>query len=407
MSKDSSRNWRFAGLGALTATFAGGIAASRKVWSGADVVPEVDALHQPPPGGGEWPFVSIIVPARNEERNLAELLSSLLSQRYPSYEVIVVDDQSEDTTPVILEEWARRDSKLKVVRGGELPRDEGWMGKPHAMQQGSQAASGDWLVFTDADTRHEPLALSSCVAYALGHDIDLFSIMPCLELVTPAERLIMPVTFMGIMWLYPPYKVNDPSSSVAIANGQYILIRRAVYDAVGGSARVKGEIVEDLEFAKAVKSDGFRLFVADGRHLVSVRMYTSLAEIWEGWSKNTVIAIRKNPRTLPLSVLGLILMTAGPLLMIRWGISSWKRALRTHQASDRVAAGWITSLVLFNLGAYLEARRHVDKELGLPIGWTFTQPVGGFVFALILLSSVLRLVTGKGVVWKGRIYHDS
>src|SRR5207248_6770346 len=137
-------------------------------------------------------------------------------------------------------------------------------------------------------TRHSPFALSSTVAYAMSHEIDLLTILPFAELGTPGERLVMPIAFMGIGLLHPVSRVNDPGSKVAIANGQYILVRREVYDAVGGAGRVKDKIAEDLEFAKAVKSDGYRLRVADGRPLLRVRMYTNFGELWEGWGKNVV-----------------------------------------------------------------------------------------------------------------------
>ncbi len=395
---------RFLGLGALTAATASASIAS---FGGLDEpveMPPVDALSSPPPGEGEWPFVSIIVPARNEERNLPRLLPSLLRQYYPNYEVIVVDDQSEDATPRILAEWSQRDNRLEVVHGVELPRNEGWLGKPHAMQQGAQAAKGEWLLFTDADTVHQPLSLSSSMAFALAHDIDLLSILPCAELGSLAEKLLMPVAFEGIFTLYPPAKVNDPISKVAIANGQYMLIRREVYDAVGGTARVKDKIAEDLELSKAVKGDGHRLFLADGRDLMSVRMYTNFAEVWQGWSKNVVLSFRENPAQGVFSFAGVFSLAALPYLMIAWSVRAWRRANKSHQTDDRVAAAWTTGLTAWGITLPLVYRRRVDKILGLPLGWTFTQPVGTAIFAVLLLYSFLRLLAGKGVTWKGRTY---
>ena len=163
------------------------------------------------------------------------------------------------------------------------------------MYQGAKVARGEWLLFTDADTVHSELSVSSSMAYALRRRVDLLSIGPYPELVTPAERLLMPVAFMGVSTFFPAVKVNDPNSKVAIANGQYIFIRREVYDAVGGIERVKDKIAEDLEFGKIVKSAGYRLYIADGRHLMTVRMYTNLRELWEGWGKNTVLSFRENP----------------------------------------------------------------------------------------------------------------
>jgi chlorobactene glucosyltransferase len=367
-------------------------------------VPPVDGLKSVPPGDGEWPFVSIIVPARNEERNLPTLLPSLLGQHYPNFEVIVIDDQSTDRTPQILDAWAARDPRLRVIRGEDLPRDEGWMGKPHAMMQGARVAKGQWLLFTDADTRHDPLALSSSVAYALAHNIDLFTITPCFELVSPAEKLIMPVAMMGISVLYPFYKVNDPKSSVAIANGQYTLIRRDVYDAVGGIERVKDQIAEDLEFGKVVKSAGFRLCMADGQHLMAVRMYTNLAEVWEGWSKNVVLSFQKNPVQGAVAVSSIAAVLGLPFVLARWVAKMWGTAEESRRQEDRLVAGWAAAVSGWLLGLPLAYRYRVGRALGISPLWTLTFPAGVALFGVLILVSLVRILTGKGVTWKGRTY---
>ena len=397
-------NLRFVGLGALTSIFAAVTAAGFKAMQAPDSVPSVDALEEAPPDGGDWPFVSIIVPARNEERNLPRLLPSLLSQKYPAYEVIVVDDKSKDNTPAILSEWSARDERLKIVNGVELPREEGWLGKPHAMHQGAQQAKGDWLLFTDADTVHSPISISSSIAYALSHDADLFTIFPFYELGTPSERIIMPVAFQGIMNLYPSYKVNDPNSRAAIANGQYLLIRRSVYDAVGGIESVKSRIVEDQEFARVVKSAGHRLLIADGQHLMNVRMYTSFQEVWEGWSKNVVISLQRNPTQAALAVAGVLSLTVAPIGMVAWARRAWSTANKSNAAHDKAAALWTTALAAYQITVPLILRRDLDRKLGLPPIWALTQPIGTAIMGAIMLWSLLRLLTGRGVTWKGRTY---
>jgi chlorobactene glucosyltransferase len=402
MTRKQANGWRFLGLGALTAASAAATIANLKVLAKAGVVPTMDAMHQRAPGRKEWPSVSIIVPARNEERNLPRLLPSLLRQRYPNYEIVVVDDQSEDDTPRILARFASEDKRLKVVRGAKLPK--GWLGKPHAMMQGAQKARGEWLLFTDADTVHSPLSLSSSVAYALSHDVDLLSILPDYELLTPSERLLMPLAFLGIMSLYPAYKVNDPASKIAIANGQYMLVRRDVYDEVGGAARVKDKIAEDLEFGKAVKADGYKLRLADGRHLMSVRMYTNFAEVWQGWSKNAVLSFRENPLSGVFSVIGLFSLAVMPLVLWNWAARIWRSAQWSGKRADQIAADWVAALAAWNTGVPLIYRRRVDKMLGLPPGWTFTQPLGAAIFAAMMLYSFVRLAMGRGVTWKGRTY---
>lgn len=397
---------RFFRLSILTTAAALATREGLRALEPTDHVPPIDALSTAPPDGGTWPRVSIIVPARNEERNLPRLLPSLLSQRYPDYEVIIVDDQSSDATPSILAEWASRDERVKVVHGGELPRSEGWRGKPYAMHQGAQHAAGEWLLFTDADTDHAPLSVSSSVAYALAHDVDLFTIFPCYELGTPAERIIMPVAFMGITNLYPAYRVNDPNSNTAIANGQYMLIRREVYNAVGGIERVKDKIAEDLEFAGVVKGAGYTLRIAEGLHLVRVRMYTSLAEIWEGWSKNTVLSFKGRPSLALFAVFGIFALTLMPFLLGIWALRAWRAAEYGQTKSNRIAALWITLLATWGTAIPFAYRRKVDKMLGLAPGWTLTQPLGAAAMSAIMASSLIRLLTGKGVTWKGRLYQE-
>jgi chlorobactene glucosyltransferase len=373
----------------------------------ADRPPEVMLRHEVgegPLGGPDvaasWPFVSIIVPARNEERNLPTLLPSLLNQTYPAdrYEVIVVDDQSTDDTPGILAEAAARDPRLRVLRGAPLPA--GWKGKPHAMVQGAAVAKGEWLLFTDADTLHHPAALVSAIADAYAHQADLYTINPDLIMGSIPERLIMPIAAMGIAATYSTKEVNDPRSPIAIANGQFILVRRSVYDAVGGIAAVRSEIAEDQAFGKLVKRQGYRLYLTIGTELMRVRMYTNLPEVWEGWGKNVVLSMRSEPFNAVRQLAALATGGVLPFLLTAW------YGLRLLQATEatRPRLAWSFALSAAQIIPLLLLKRRVDTWLGLPLGWTFSYPVGMGLFTLILLNSVRRLLTGQGVTWKGRSY---
>lgn len=373
----------------------------------ADRPPEVQLRHEVgrgPLGGSDlaqsWPFVSIIVPARNEERNLPTLLPSLLTQNYPAdrFEVIVVDDQSTDGTPEILAEAAARDGRLRVVRGTPLP--EGWKGKPHAMMEGAAVAQGDWLLFTDADTIHHPAALVSAISDAYAHQADLYTINPDLILDGVAERLIMPIAAMGIAATYSTKEVNDPRSPIAIANGQFMLVRRAVYDAVGGIAAVRDEIAEDQAFGKLVKRQGYRLYLTIGTELMRVRMYTNLAEVWEGWGKNVVLSMRSEPFNALRQVSALVSGGVLPFLLA----GGYGLRLLTARGASRRRATASFALSVVQIVPLLLLKRRVDGWLGLPLGWTFTYPVGMALFTLILLNSLRRLLTGQGVTWKGRSY---
>src|SRR6266581_2154047 len=216
-----------------------------------------------PEQSANYPLVSIILPARNEERNIRRCVESLLEQSYPNYEVIVVDDGSTDDTSHILENIIQahpQSNRLWVQRlRDELPA--GWAGKPHAIHAGVQESHGEWLLFTDADTWHAPNALRSALSQAIEEQADLMTLGSQQELPTFWERVMMPMAYLGISMLYPPRLVNDPHSTVAVANGQYMLIRHTVYDVIGGYARpdLRATLLDDRDLARVIKETGFKL----------------------------------------------------------------------------------------------------------------------------------------------------
>src|SRR5215469_3798596 len=247
------------------------------------------ASHQPAPDPATWPTVSIVVPARNEERNIRRCVESLLAQDYPRFDVIVVDDASTDATPRLLDDLRQshpHGDRLRVVRVDALP--PGWAGKPHALHTGASIAEGDWLLFTDADTQHSSVALRTAMRAALTRHVDLLSLGTTQNLPDFWGRVLMPMAYMGISMLYPPAKVNDPRSDVAIANGQFILVRRKTYRCIGGydTPAMRATILDDRDLARAVKRGGGRMVMGDGRALVRTTMYHGLAEHWNGWGKN-------------------------------------------------------------------------------------------------------------------------
>ncbi len=214
----------------------------------ADLVtlqPQIGIGSTSPDGDGA-PEVSVIVPARNEEACLADCLRSLVDQPGPAYEVILVDDHSTDSTRAIAESFCsptlsqktRKDGAptIRVLSAGELPH--GWNGKCSAVWSGAKAAKGKWLLFTDADTRHSPDSIARGMQEAQAAGADMLSYSPKQEVHGFAERALMPVIFAELAKTYPPKDVGDPKSPVAAANGQYLLIRREAYDAVGGHAAV-------------------------------------------------------------------------------------------------------------------------------------------------------------------------
>lgn len=376
-----------------TLLFLSGLAAV--YWTHGQYRMEIVVPPDPPPLEGDPPCISVVVPARNEERNIRRCVQALLDQSYPDYELIVVDDRSTDATARILAELERaHPGKLRILQGSEPP--PGWAGKPHALAQGVRYASGGWLCFIDADTFAEQQLLQATCTTARRHGADMFSMLTKQELESFWEKTILPLVFTALSVGFPASRVNDPDRPEAIANGQFILIRRAVYEAVGGHAAVKGEIAEDKALAERVKHAGFRLLIGDGRSAASTRMYTGFSEIWEGWTKNIFLGMQGRLGLLLLgAVLGLI---AGLLPAWLAGSLAW------YLTGGGPVAGVAAAEILL-LWAYLLFQR-VRASLAFQISplYALTFPVGALVFTGMMITSAYNVLSGRGVTWKGRRY---
>ncbi|GAC1407416.1 MAG: glycosyltransferase family 2 protein [Candidatus Velthaea sp.] len=337
------------------------------------------------------PLISIVVPARNEERSIERCVRSLLVQTAPHVEVIVVDDRSSDTTPEILERLARENARLLVVRGAPLP--QGWVGKPWALHQGSQVARGRWLLFTDADSEHAPFSVTSVLAFARSTASDAVTISTHQELGSLAERIVLP-SILGLIFFASGTfaTLNDPARPErALANGQYIFIARRAYDALGGHESVRDRIVEDVELARRIKRDGrFRLTIAGGEELARVRMYHSLREIWDGFTKNVYFGAEGRADRL---ILGLAFMSAISLLPPVLAINALAKR-RPFEAAEALAASAAT---MASAAWAIDAVR-LDRRLG------WFQPLGTAVMAAITINSTARILSGRGVEWRGRRY---
>jgi len=358
----------------------------------------LDIIVKPTPPRSDGPLISVCVPARNEERNIRACVESILAQDYPDLEVIVLDDRSTDATSTILADIASRDSRLHTISGSDLPKS--WAGKPHALFQASAAARGEWLCFVDADTFLSPATLSSCYAKAIETKADMFTIMTFQILGSFWEKVVMPIVMTALSVGFSPRKVNDPKSKDAIANGQFILIKRSVYDAIGGHERIKDQIVEDKAIAEQVKWNGYRLVVADGYSVARTRMYTSLAEMWEGWTKNIYLGLRDRPSLMLLGAFGAFLLLVAALVLPLWPL------LGVYWYSQ--GGGWlaltviIKSLILWVIVIYARARVAIGMQISP--WYAFTLPLGAAVFAAMMFTSTWKILSGKGVMWKGRMY---
>lgn len=339
---------------------------------------------------GTLPSLSIIVPARNEERQIEGCVRSLLSQRYPNYEVIVVNDGSEDRTADILTRLAKGYPRLRIVHGEPLP--DGWVGKPWALAQGSRHARGEWLLFTDADTSHEPLACSSAMRYALVKHLQFLSLLTTQRFESVPEQMLLPsILWMIAFGIGSLDAINDPQrTDAAIFNGQYVLCERGALAAIGGHERVRSSIAEDYELARIIKRDGrFRAMLVGAGDLVYTRMYRSAREIWDGFSKNLYLGIREYPVHGALALLALASISPLPEIALMWALYK-----RRYAMAARIAG---------IISATSAAAEFAMRRSGFPRWSGAFFAVGASSMLAIFINSMVLHRTGR-VRWRGRNY---
>jgi glycosyltransferase involved in cell wall biosynthesis len=326
--------------------------------------------------------VSAILPVRNEEAAVKRAVLSLAAQPEIA-EILVVNDQSTDGTAGVLEQLASQERKLRVLDAGPLP--PGWVGKNHAAWQGAQQASGRWLLFTDADAVHLPGSLGRALADTEAVGAAMVSYSPAQEMHTWWERALIPFIFCRLAQLYSYAVVNDPDSSAAAANGQFLLVRRDAYESIGGHAAVSGEVLEDVSLAQRVKAAGLPLYFAPGADIARVRMYASFDNMWEGWTKNLFPLVTVPGQT----------VTRELLAMIPW--------------IPLLCFGLVPIHLVFGaLGVLLLAGRHASYAAALrrnrfPLSNVLYYLIGVGLYAAVLLASDWHYARGK-VLWKGREY---
>lgn len=351
---------------------------------------------------GSLPPISVIVAARNEATAIASCVEGLLQQDYPAdrLEVLVVDDGSSDGTAEIVRRIAGSlppvgRPRLRILSAGALPA--GWTGKSHACSRGAAEASGTWLCFVDADTVAAPPLLRTAVTEARARGMALLSLEPFQDLRTFWERVVIPSGFLLIAFLNDLRAVNDPAAPDAAGIGQFLLVRRDVYDAVGGHAAVRADIIEDTALARAAKRSGARIGILGAGDLIRVRMYTGFRALWEGFSKNAV-EIAGGPRNaVSASVKGLLLaglFLAQPL---------WAWGLRADARPETVAA---VALAFLGSAALFATAVALARYFRIPPWYAFLLPLGFATNAAIVLNA-LRLRALGQVRWKDRVYAAS
>ncbi|HET9222573.1 MAG TPA: glycosyltransferase, partial [Roseiflexaceae bacterium] len=318
---------------------------------------------------------------------------------YRDFELVVVDDGSTDGTADRVRAYADRIPGLRIIPGAALP--SGWAGKPWACWQAAARARGEWLLFLDADVVPAPDLLGALLENAEARRLDLLTLMPLMRLGSFAERLALPA-FMSLLYaLYPLDRVSDPASPIAFANGQCLLVRRAAYDALDGHRAVRDSILEDTHLGQRAQAAGLRLEALAAPDLVAVRMYTGWRSLAEGLSKNALAGFRSGGSRSWFVAARQTLIAFLAYALVATGWWAW-------QPGDRGGSLLQAALVLYGLAlaivtlvtyAWLARRRY---RLGF--GWGMLYPLGLAIYFGLAGIGLVRLASGRGVVWKGRVF---
>jgi glycosyltransferase involved in cell wall biosynthesis len=333
------------------------------------------------------PRVSIIVPARNEEDDIEQSLARLLELDYDNYEVIAVDDRSTDRTGEIMEDVAGRSclhGHLRVIHHRELPA--GWLGKTHAMWTATNEATGDWLLFTDADVLFRADSVRRAMAYAEAEKADHVVVFPQMIMKRPGEYMM--IAFFQTMFVFGhrPWKVADPKSRDHMGVGAFNLIRRSVYDSVGSYKALRMEVVDDMKLGKVVKNAGFAQRNVFGADLISIRWANGALGVVNNLTKNFFAVLSFQwPRTL-ISAFALAFLNLMPFLGV-WRAHGWERL---------PYAIALASMFLIYLGMSLRS--------GVPAYYFLLHPVSTALFIYTLLRSMGHALWNDGIIWRGTKY---
>ncbi len=349
----------------------------------ADIArPEWDRIPPSP-----QPRISIIVPARNEQVHIAETLIRLLALDYSNYEVIAINDRSTDATGARMDEVLARpeaQGKLRIVHVTELP--PGWMGKTHAMWTATEQASGEWLLFTDADVLFKPDTLRRAIAYAEAEKADHLVLLPRMTMKLPGEKMMMAFFQTLFVFGHRLWKVSDPNADDHIGVGAFNLVRRSTYDAVGTYKALRMEVIDDMKLGKVIKNAGFVPRVVFGQDLVSLRWAEGAFGIVNNLTKNFFALLQFQWWRTVGSVIGVGFLNLGPFLGL-WLAHGWMRL------------PYAIALVCI-LGIYFGmATRSAVRPY-----YFFLHPVATTLFMYILLRSMFHTLWNDGVVWRGTRY---
>ena len=340
------------------------------------------------------PKVSIILPARNEEKFIDKCLVSLLNQDYDNYEIIVINDSSEDSTGDLIKKYAKKYSKIIPVDAN--PKPVGWVGKNWACMEGYKKATGELLLFTDADTKHANSVISLAVSHLLSLELDALTVIPrmlCLDLIT---KITLPMISTFLHTRFSALRVNDKSKNTGYFFGSFFIIKKTTYDSVGTHEGVRQELIEDGALGKKVKESVFKMRMVRGEHLIDAVWARDINTLWNALKRLMVPFYLQNAKLAVASSIGVLF-----LLFMSFPIFAYSVILFNDTTSSLVLvviAGIASALVY--TGAILDA----TKGLDLGIKYALLAPIGGFVVAGGFFAGLIQAKSKDAVSWRGRTY---
>ena len=341
----------------------------------------------------EKPKVSIILPARNEEKFIEKCLDSLVEQDYDDYEIIAINDSSNDSTGDIMKKYSEKFSKVIFVDA--KPKPDGWMGKNWACMEGYKRASGNLLLFTDADTVHTSSVISLAVSHLLSLDLDALTVIPrmlCLDRIT---KITLPMISTFLHTRFSALRVNDTSKNTGYFFGSFFIMKKSTYDSVGTHESVKSELVEDGALGRKVKESDFKMRMVRGEHLIDAVWARDSFTLWNALKRLMIPLYLQNARIAVASFFGVLFLLFMPFPILGYSVIF---------SSDSSLILFVISCIASSL-VYLGGMLDAVKGLELKLRYSLFAPVGGFIVACGFLAGLIQAKSKTAVSWRGRTYH--
>ena len=343
----------------------------------------------------ESPKVSIILPARNEEKFIANCLDSLLNQDYTNYEIIVINDSSDDSTGTIIKKYAEKFPKL--IHVDARPKPEGWIGKNWACMEGYKKATGDLLLFTDSDTKHATSVVSLAVSHLLSLELDALTVIPkmlCLDSIT---KITLPIISIFLHTRFSALRVNDASKNTGYFFGSFFIIKKTTYDSIGMHEGVKEELIEDGALGKLVKESGFKMKMVRGEHLIDAVWARDKHTLWNALKRLMIPLYLQNAKIAVGSFFGVLFLLFMPFPILAHSIFFVNT---TISSSILLIVSAIASLLVYT-GGILDA----TKGLDLKIKYSLLAPIGSLIVVCGFLAGLIQAKSKTAVSWRGRTYY--